>query len=597
MSTNEYPNQEAFRKANNIYLDVMRSFIKHHLRQVTGESVEDLIRYALYDHQINDFDNMLEEHKNVEFAIDFNYIPQIIKQHWNEIFDHIFDEKLVDQNRLWIIRQGRNKCEHRGPDLDPEFTRAHLYNIAKLFKNIRKTDKQQEIEMIRDQLLVDHTENQLSEITKKSESLENDKNELKKKLANTERQLEKSDKENVQNKKEIEELKGVEEAKKKSENQVSKLKKEVREYEEMWNLSEENLKTAKQEIKESEKQKKSLEERVTELEQQFEKTTKQKEDYKKRLKASEDELSAMKSVKTDAEEQINVINNLLATISIDNTKVGSVHPALNADSKFHILDRRNTHKTNYILELLNLNKPTLIYVQDDEMINNFMKLVGPEKFEVIGQHYRYTTNTEEKEMLEKLEKGELIAIVSNDAFTTLTTTHPIQHFVFCHLSPSLETFVRRCKPASISSSTAFIHIIYNENDREKNNNWLTQKYPTYKYPKRGELKELYVALKEQIGFKEIFVPPNKVYENANMEEQKFETCFNIFDELGLLKRNGKGIKLLQAEKKKLEDSKVFSEGEKLKQQKQETLNSYDFQLEQSVEQIWEKITENKHMTK
>ena len=125
---------------------------------------------------------------------------------------------------------------------------------------------------------------------------------------------------------------------------------------------------------------------------------------------------------------------------------------------------------------------------------------------------------------------------------------------------------------------------------------MTQKYPTYKYPKAAELRELYGVLIEQIGYKSNFVTPNKIYENYYMDEQKIETCLTIFEELGLLSRNGKGIKLLPAEKKKLDDSKVFSEGEKLKQLKQETLNSYDFQLEQSVEQIWEKITENTGIT-
>lgn len=596
MSTNDYPNQEAFRKANNIYLDVMRSFIKRHLRKVKGETVEDLIRESLYDHQIDKFNEMLDEHEDVALAIDFNSIPQIIKKHWHESFEQNFNEKLIDQNRLWLIKEGRNKCEHRGPDLDPEFTRTHLYLIAKLFKNMKGTDKHEEIEAIRDQLLLDHAEKQISEITKKSDSFENDKKELKTELSKTERLLENSKKENLQNKKRIEKLKGMEDEKKKSEKQVLKLKKEIKEYEEMWKLSEDKLKDEKQHHGETEKRMNSFREQVTELEQQFEEVTKQKEKYKKRLEEIKDELSITESAKTSTEEQIAIMNNLLATISIDNLKVDLVYPPLNTDSKFHILDRRNTNKTNYLYQLLELKKPTLIYVQDDEMINNFMKLVGPEKWEVIGQHYKYTTNAEEEDMLKKLEKGELNAIVSNDVFTSLTTTHCIQHFVFCHLSPSLETFVNRCKPVFISSHIAFLHIIYNGDDREKNNNWLTQKFPIYKYPKDSEeLRVLYTVLKEQIGFKKNFVTQEKVREICYMEEQKLETCFTIFEELGLLRRNEKGIKLLEiekkTEKKKLEDSEVFCQGEKLKQLKQDTLEFYDFQLGQSVEQVWKKITE------
>ena len=62
MNTNDYPNRDVLRKANDIYLDVMRSFIIYHLRQVKGERVEDLIEDALHDNQVEKFIQMLEEH-------------------------------------------------------------------------------------------------------------------------------------------------------------------------------------------------------------------------------------------------------------------------------------------------------------------------------------------------------------------------------------------------------------------------------------------------------------------------------------------------------------------------------------------------------
>ena len=37
MNSNDYPNRDALRKANDIYLDVMRSFIVHNLKQITGK--------------------------------------------------------------------------------------------------------------------------------------------------------------------------------------------------------------------------------------------------------------------------------------------------------------------------------------------------------------------------------------------------------------------------------------------------------------------------------------------------------------------------------------------------------------------------------
>ncbi|MYB63997.1 hypothetical protein F4X73_04860 [Candidatus Poribacteria bacterium] len=215
--------------------------------------------------------------------------------------------------------------------------KERLVNTAKELKDTKtslltseeslsnKPDKQQEIEVIRDQLVLDHTENQISEISERLLAAENEKKELKKKLANTKRQLEKSDKENLQNKERIEELKNVEDEKKKSDHQVSKLQKEVREYEEKWHLSKENLKTANQRIKESKKEKKSLEERVTELEQQFEEVTKQNEDYKKRPKASEENLSntsekftPLQEEKRDNRERTHATENELAKVKNEN---------------------------------------------------------------------------------------------------------------------------------------------------------------------------------------------------------------------------------------------------------------------------------------
>ena len=62
MNTNDYPNRDALRKVNDIYLDVMRSFIIHNLRQVKGERIEDLIEDALHNNQVEKFIQMLEEH-------------------------------------------------------------------------------------------------------------------------------------------------------------------------------------------------------------------------------------------------------------------------------------------------------------------------------------------------------------------------------------------------------------------------------------------------------------------------------------------------------------------------------------------------------
>ncbi len=44
MNMNDYPNRDALRKANDIYLDVMRSFIFRCLDLIPGETAESIIK-------------------------------------------------------------------------------------------------------------------------------------------------------------------------------------------------------------------------------------------------------------------------------------------------------------------------------------------------------------------------------------------------------------------------------------------------------------------------------------------------------------------------------------------------------------------------
>ena len=74
MSRVEYPNRNALRDANDIYLDTMRPFIIHYLKRIPGETVEDLIGDALKDEQADKFWEILDKDNDIESAIDFNYM-------------------------------------------------------------------------------------------------------------------------------------------------------------------------------------------------------------------------------------------------------------------------------------------------------------------------------------------------------------------------------------------------------------------------------------------------------------------------------------------------------------------------------------------
>ena len=119
----------------------MRPFIIHHLKQVPGETVEGLIAKALADEQVDKFWSKLDQ-DDIESAIDFNYFLRIIKENWlikrnrrNYGFAQRLNGDMTIQSRLWLIREGRNSCEHRGKkDLDSEFVRMNLFHITELHR-------------------------------------------------------------------------------------------------------------------------------------------------------------------------------------------------------------------------------------------------------------------------------------------------------------------------------------------------------------------------------------------------------------------------------------------------------------------------------
>ena len=258
-----------------------------------------------------------------------------------------------------------------------------------------------------------------------------------------------------------------------------------------------------------------------------------------------------------------------------------VFPPFGTDSAVRILDRRNVDKQNYLLNLLEQKQPTVIYVQSEERIDQLLTLVGPEKADLIGKCNEQTSEAEEAEIFEKLENGELIAVVSNTAFSTLASSHRVEHFVFCHLVPGLDEFFRRCEPAFASEKHAYLHLIYNS---EQDIEGLAQKYPD-----REALEKLYPALRKLAGTNGNVVRTGSLYSKLDMAKLGIETGLAIFEQLQLLERNDEGITLLPPSGKKLEEaSETYLRGEALKKG---TADFQTFQSEQSIEQIWEKILE------
>lgn len=582
MSTRNYPNRNALRDANDIYLDTMRAFIIYHLKQVQGETVEHLIENVLKDEQADEFWRILDETDDIASAIDFSYFPLIIKGQWSYVFAQRFNMDLTVQSMLWLIRKGRNSCEHRGAtDLDLEFVRMNLSLIADVLGKISRPDKQREVEIIRDEL--DDTAEQLATTSKKLEVAVSENAKYKRSLAEAEKHLKVVESEKNDYEDQLETTsKGLETAELERDDYSEQLKVKLKELEDTegeWNASEERLAAARSE-------KDDYKERLTTTSRELEGVKTKWGAAEDRFAAASNELAAVQAAKNASEERLTAVWNLLATATLENPENRSIFPALDTDSPVRILDRRGRNKKDYLRKLLDQKQPSIIYVQSEEKVEELLTSVLPEKADVIEKLYETTPEEKEKEILEKLENGELIAVVSSSTVSTLSESHCVKHFIFCHLSPDLDAFFERCRPVFTSTKDGYLHFIYeSKQDIEE----LAEKYPD-----EEALRKLYEKFKDRTPINGEFIDPDNLHSELCKENELdmttlgIKTGFSIFKELGFLEQNGKGIKRLSTTRTRLEGSETYCRG---KQFREEAENSPAFQYEQSIEQIWESILE------
>ena len=159
-TTIDRPNRNALNKALDIYRDAMRPFIVRNLRRVQGRQVEDAILNLLNDYQKGQFqDNLSRNPADIEAAIDINDFPTLLSRGWREAFQEAFPsgDRSV-QNAAWQITEARNSVSHPGTqDLDAEFVRSRLFDIADTLGRINAPQQKAEIERIRDALFSPQT--------------------------------------------------------------------------------------------------------------------------------------------------------------------------------------------------------------------------------------------------------------------------------------------------------------------------------------------------------------------------------------------------------------------------------------------------------
>ncbi len=566
MSRSKYPNRDAVRKANDIYLDVMCQFVSKCLDKVQGKTAAELIRDTLG----------LSSQDDIEGTIEISDIAHLVRTYWHNSFEQQFeaiDRYYEARSAVGLIVEGRNRASHRPWDLDPEFTRTQLFLIAELLGKINKPGEQREVEAIRDNLFDDTAEQLITT------AVEVEKAKYKKSIAEVEKRLSSAEASNKKLSKRITDNdtklgKKTEDLEKLSERLVATKLSEKE--------SKKLLKSTTKQLEKVQAEHSACEEHLTTISNQLASTEVERNDYNKCLKTTLKELEAAKADRQMYKDSLSTMGNLFTTSTIGNM----IFPPFETDSTVRILDRRNTEKKNYLLNLLEQKQPVIIYVQSEEKIDELSALVGPEKATVIGRHDERTSEAEEAEILEKLEKGELIAIVSNTTLSTLAPSHCVEHFVFCHLVPDLDTFFKRCQPAFTPENNDYLHLIYNnKEDIAGLNQWLTQKYPD-----KEALRESYRELKKLAKANGGCVNLEEIYNALDMVGLEIETGLVIFEELGFLERDGKGILtlFLSPIPRELEESDTYCRGVELKK---ETAEFRTFQLECSVEQIWGEILE------
>ena len=549
LSRAKCPNRDALDDALHVYLDAMFQFVSERLDE---QSIRDILR--------------LQSSDDLRKEMEVKDIAKLIRERWSWSFKEKF--KIIDRNdtRYYdarsvtsLIIEGRNQASHqRLRKLDRDFTRSQLFLIAEILGKIKRPDAQREVETIRDELFEDTSE-QLVTMAVEAEQAKYERSitDVKKRLAASEKSNKELLKRVDDNAAELDKKK--EELEKRS-GQLVSMKSSEKKNKKQFNSISKQLKKVQQAHS-------TCEERLTSTETE-------RDDYKKRFETTSKELEAAETEWQACEDGLAAMRNLFTASAIGSM----VFPPFETDSTVRILDRRDVDKRNFLLNLLEQKQPTLIYVQSEERIDQLLTLVGPEKADVIGKCNERTSEAEETKILEKLENGELIAIVSNAIFSTLTSTHCVEHFVFCHLVPSLDKFFNQCEPAFTSGKNAYLHLIYNS---EQDIDGLVQKYPN-----RKTLEKLYPELGRLAGTNGDFITPENVYNELDIAKPGIETGLAIFEELQLLERNDEGIKLLPPAGNKLDESEIYRRGEKLKK---ETADFQAFQLEHPIEQIWEEM--------
>ncbi len=154
MNAIERPCRDILNRALDIYRDAMRPFIVNTLKQVRGRTVEEILYDSLPKQELQFQERLQANGGDVEAVIDISNFPALVSRNWHgEAFSRRFNGDMTVQNHLYVIAQARNKAAHPdGTDLDAEYTRARLHDIADVLGRINAPEQKQRVEELRQEL-------------------------------------------------------------------------------------------------------------------------------------------------------------------------------------------------------------------------------------------------------------------------------------------------------------------------------------------------------------------------------------------------------------------------------------------------------------
>ena len=208
----KYPNRNALLDAYDRCKEAMREFICEYLeKRVYGETVEELIE-RISGREVRDI--------GVEGILDIFLDPNCWDDYFEERFGYDKQQRRIIydiRSMIRMVKNARNKFSHIGADdLDPEFTRAHLFIIVDILREINKLDAKREVENIRDQLFYNKSEEHplkaenaalkenLADMTKQRDAAEVERAELEKQVKTTSDRLKEVEAEQIASKKRLE---------------------------------------------------------------------------------------------------------------------------------------------------------------------------------------------------------------------------------------------------------------------------------------------------------------------------------------------------------------------------------------------------------